>query len=167
MSKIMLTNVRLSFPSLFKKSSFDGKEGKYEATFLLPKKDIATYKAINEAIEAAISEAKVKIPADKRFIKDGDSIEYDGFADCWAIKAGNSTRPLVINRDRSPITEDDEIVYAGCYVNAQIGVWIQNNQYGKRVNANLYGVQFVKNGEPFGTKAVAEVEDFEEVEGDF
>jgi len=34
-TKIMLKNVRLSFPSLFKKAVFDGKEGKFEATVLI------------------------------------------------------------------------------------------------------------------------------------
>jgi len=39
MSKMMLKNVRLSFPSVFKKASFDGNEGKFEATFLVDKAD--------------------------------------------------------------------------------------------------------------------------------
>ena len=32
---LMLKNVRLSFPSLFKKSVFEGKETKYEASFIM------------------------------------------------------------------------------------------------------------------------------------
>ena len=38
MSKVTIQNVRLSFPSLFKKAFFDGKETKFEATFLFEKK---------------------------------------------------------------------------------------------------------------------------------
>ena len=41
MSKVTLKNVRLSFPSLFARSVFDGKEGKFEATFLLNKEEHA------------------------------------------------------------------------------------------------------------------------------
>ena len=41
MSKIMLPNVRLSFPSLFHKAVFDGKETKFEATFLIDKNEQA------------------------------------------------------------------------------------------------------------------------------
>ena len=37
MSKMILKNVRLSFPSLFKKAEFDGVATKFEATFLVDK----------------------------------------------------------------------------------------------------------------------------------
>jgi len=33
-------------------------------------------------------------------------------------------------------------------------LWAQNNQYGKRINAQLDGVQFVRDGDPFGDGAV-------------
>ena len=62
---------------------------------------------------------------------------------------------MVINRDKTPITEDDNVVYAGCYVNAIITLWAQNNSYGKRVNAQLDGVQFVRDGEPFGDGGIS------------
>jgi hypothetical protein len=74
--------------------------------------------------------------------------EYEGK---MTIKASTKKRPLVIDRDKSPITEDDNIVYAGCYVNAIVTLWGQNNQFGKRVNAQLDGVQFVRDGEPLVT----------------
>ena len=36
-----------------------------------------------------------------------------------------------------------------------IDVWAQNNQYGKRINAQLDGVQFVRDGEPFGEGGIS------------
>ena len=165
MAKIKLKSVRLSFPSVFKKASFNGEEGKYEATFLIPKSDKATYDAIMAEVEAKKKEHKVKIPADKICIKDGDDIDYDGYANCQAIKASNSKRPTVVNRDRSPIVEDDDIIYAGCYVNAVLDLWVQNNSFGRRINANLLGIQFVKDGEPFGDGAkVASEDDFDDID---
>ena len=62
MTKIVIKNARLSFPSLFQKSVFDGKEGKYEATLLIDKKDEALKKQIDEQIAKLIAEAKVKVP---------------------------------------------------------------------------------------------------------
>lgn len=162
--RIQLKNVRLSFPSIFNRSVFEGVEGKYEATFLIPKEDTKTYKAVNKAIEDAIAKAKVKVPSDKRCLKDGDESEYEGYAGHWSLKAGNSKRPTVINRDKSPITQDDEVIYAGCYVNAVIDVWVQNNKYGKRVNSNLYGIQFVRDGEPFGMGPIDVTDDFDDLE---
>ena len=78
-----------------------------------------------------------------------------------SIKAANNKRPMVIDRDKSPLTEDDNKIYAGCYVNAVIELWFQNNGFGKRVNANLLGVQFLKDGEPFGDNAGASADDFD------
>ncbi len=166
MAKITLKNVRLSFPSLFHKAVFDGKEGKYEATFLLDKSDEKTHKAVEDAIDAAIKEAKIKVPSDKRCLKDGDDSEYDGYAGMWSIKASQSSRPTVIDRGKSPLTEDDDVIYAGCYVNAIIDIWIQNNQFGKRANANLFGVQFVKGGEAFGRKVEDVTDEFDELDDD-
>jgi hypothetical protein len=66
-----------------------------------------------------------------------------------------------VDRDRSLITEDDNKLYAGCYVNAIIELWVQDNSYGKRVNANLLGVQFFKDGEPFADGVKASADDFD------
>ena len=165
--KLSLKNVRLSFPSVFSKSVFNGVEGKFEATLLLDKKDKKTKAAIDKAIEAALDDAKIKVPSDKRCMKDGDDSEYDGYSGVWSVKASSKKRPTLINRDKSPIVEDDNVLYAGCYVNAIIDIWIQNNQYGKRVNANLYGLQFVKDGDAFGSGAVDVTDDFDDIEDDF
>jgi hypothetical protein len=62
---------------------------------------------------------------------------------------------LIIDRDKSPLAEEDNRIYAGCYVNAIFSLWAQNNQYGKRINAQLDGVQFAKDGEPFADGGVS------------
>ena len=163
--RITIPGARLSFPSLFQKSTFQGKEGKFEGTFLFPKTDTKTYDKLMAAIEATKVEGKLgKVPASKICIQDGDEIEYDGYEGMWAVKAANSKRPTVIDRDKSPLTEEDDKLYAGCYVNAIVSPWPQDNDFGKRVNANLLGVQFVKDGEPFGDAVVAHADDFDEVE---
>ena len=167
MSKIKLHNVRLSFPSLFRKAVFGGDETKYEATFLLDKATQADAIKLIEAGIKAINAEKHKgkaLAADKVCLKDGDTIEYDGFAGNMSIKASNSKRPMVIGTDRSPLTEDDGKPYAGCYVNAIVELWGQKNQFGERVNANLLAVQFAKDGDPFADGVSASVDDFDEIE---
>jgi len=167
---IKLKNVRLSFPSLFKKAVFNGDETKFEATFLLNKETHAD--AIKE-IEKAMSD-KIKgdlkgskIGADKLCIKDGDDFSYDGYAGCMSLKASNGKRPLVIDKDKSPLTEDDNKIYSGCYVNANVELWAQNNAYGKRINATLLGVQFSKAGDPFGEGGSStSANDFDSVDDD-
>ena len=162
--KLKLQNVRLSFPSLFRKAVFNGEETKYEATLLINKETHADLiKQIGDAIKEKIKvDLKgAKLPADKICMKDGDNIEYDGYAGHWSIKASNNKRPLVIDNDKTPLAEDDDKLYAGAYVNAVIELWAQNNSWGKRINANLLGVQFFKDGEPFGDTVSASVDDFD------
>jgi len=47
MAKIKLQNVRLSFPSLYRKAVFGGEETKYEGTFLLDKATQGTTRSQN------------------------------------------------------------------------------------------------------------------------
>lgn len=164
MAKIKLSNVRLSFPSLFRKAVFSGEETKFEATFLIDKSSQADKIAeIDAAIKALVKGALkgAKLPADKICLRDGDDVDYAGYANHMSIKASTSKRPMVLDRDRSPLAEDDNRIYAGCHVNAILELWAQNNQWGKRINANLLGVQFFKDGEPFSDGVTATADDFD------
>lgn len=159
--KIKIKAARLSFPSLFNTAKFGEQDtGKYEASFMLDKTEHADVIAeIEAAIETLCkTELKSKLPADKLCLKDGDESGRDEMAGHYVIKASTKKRPLVINRDKSPIVESDNTVYAGCYVNGIVTLWAQNNQYGKRINAQLDGVQFVRDGEPFGDGGVSVTE---------
>lgn len=168
-NKLMLRGVRLAFPSLWKKATFEGDETKFEATFLVPKKDKKTKKALMKLIEDCKEQNKIK--TNKVFVRDGDDPEfedYDGYAGHWCVKAANTVRPKVLDRDKSHLTEEDGVIYSGCYVNAQISPWAQNNKWGRRINANLLGVQFVKDGEPFsGGGKTADDDDFDDLSDDY
>ena len=79
-------------------------------------------------------------------------------------QAYNTVRPTVVDRDRSPLTAQDGKPYSGSYVNVIIDVWAQDNSYGKRINAQLQGVQFVRDGEAFsGGGTSADASDFDEI----
>ena len=158
MSKIKMQAVRLSFPSLFNTAKFGGEDtGKYEATFVLDKVEHAEVIAgIKAQIDRLMKEElKSKVPSDKLCLKDGDEMGRPEFEGKYTIKASTKKRPLVINRDKSPITESDNVIYAGCYVNAIVSLWAQDNKFGKRINAQLDGVQFCRDGEAFGDGAVS------------
>jgi hypothetical protein len=156
--KHKIAKTRLSFPSLFQTAKFGEQEtGKYEATFVLNKvqhaKQIEAVKA--EIADLMKTELKGKIPADKLCLKDGDESGRPEFKGAYTLKASTKKRPIVIGKDRAPLTEDDNVIYAGCYVNAIFSLWAQNNQYGKRINAQLDGVQFAADGEAFGDGAIS------------
>ena len=177
MSKLKLSNVRLSFPSLFTKSVFDGKEGKFEGTFLIHKEEQAKLISKIEAAQLAFLVEKFgsesKIPKSLKYtcFMDGDTKDYAGYENQMALKAGNNTRPTVIGRDKAPVTEDDNIIYAGCYVNAIVDFWFSDHpKGGKQLLANLLGVQFSKDGESFGAgggqDCSSDFDELEEIEED-
>ena len=166
-ANIMLKNVRLSFPSLFQTEKFGQEDtGKYAATFILDKKDHAkTIERLKEKVQEGFKELKVKsLPAARICLKDGDESGREEYEGAYIIKATTKKRPTVIDRDRTPLADEDGKPYSGCYVNAIINFWFQDNQYGKRVNGNLLGVQFANDGEPFGSGPIDVSDDFEMLE---
>lgn len=166
MSRITVNNVRLSFPSLFKKSVFDGVETKFEATFLIAK-DSPTHKQVTRAIDAFIEEKFAgKTPKGLKITayKDGDEKEYDGYEGMIALKAGTTKRPLIVDADKTPLVEDDNKPYAGCYVNAILEFWYSDHHKGgKQILGNLVAVQFARDGEAFGNGTSVSVDEFEDV----
>lgn len=174
MSKFKLANVRLSFPALFTKAFFDGKETKYEATLLIDKdKQAKLVDQIQGKIDAFIDQ-QFPAGAPKALkitcFQDGDTKDYDGYANHMALKGTSNSRITIIDRDKTPIVEADGKPYAGCYVNAICSLWYSNHvRGGHQILANLHGVQFYKDGTPFGegaTDVTSEFDSFEDEDGD-
>jgi len=167
---IKLKNVVLSFPSVFEHGSFGGEStGKYEATFLLSKSDTKTYDKIVAEIKEVMG--KSKIPQSKWAIKDGDETDDEHAQGHWIIKTANKNRPTLVDGKRNIITREDNEVdpmfFGGATVNAVISFWKQDNSYGKRVNGNLSGIQYVKGDiheDGFTDTGTAQVDDFDEVD---
>lgn len=166
---IILKNVRLSFAHLFKKETFkqtDGSVtvGKYAATLLLDKTE---HKEAIEMLKAASRQAAIekfgegKVPKSIVLpLKDGDTQDYDGYENQMYLKAASTRKPVIINKKKQNIVEEDEIIFSGDYVNVKIDFWVQDNAFGKKVNVNLQAIQFVREGERFGAAPVS-IDDFE------
>jgi len=156
---IVLPLTRLSFSKIFKAEGFGGSEEnkKFSCNFLLDKEKHANViTKIEKRIAAMLKEEKVKVPSDKRCLKDGDDLDQDGYEGCMYISASNGKRPDTCKWDGGnvSVTEEDaeaeDILYSGCYVDGVIRLWVQNNKWGKRVNASLETVRHRKKGERFG-----------------
>jgi hypothetical protein len=172
--KVKLSNVRLAFPALFEAKTVNGEgDPKFGASLLIEPTDKALIKAINTAIDDVAAEkwgAKaaghlaLMRKTDKVALHDGDlKAQYAGFAGMLYVSANSSTRPLVLDKDKSPLVAADGKPYGGCYVNATVELWAQDNKYGKRVNAQLLGVQFFADGDSFGGGAVGSADDFDDL----
>lgn len=173
--RIMLKNVRLAFPNLFEPSTVAGEgEPRYSAALILPT-DHPQIKEIQAKIKAVATEkwkdkAEAQIKAlektGKIALHDGDEKpNYDGFPGNFFVSASAkaSARPTVIDTNKSALTDRDGKIYAGCYVNVSLDFWAQDNAYGKRVNAQLRGVQFLRDGDAFSAGRPADSDEFEEV----
>ena len=104
---------------------------------------------------------------DRLCLHDGDAkSDKPGYAGNLFINASNELRPLVIGPQREPLVAADGKPYSGSYGNIIIDFWAQDNQFGKRVNASLMGVQHVRDGERLSGGGVAAADDFEEIPQD-
>lgn len=171
--KIQLKNVRAAFVEVFEAKTVNG-EGKpaFSCSFLIDPND-PQVKMLEKGIEQTAQEKwGVKADAilkqmraqDKTALHDGDlKSTYDGFPGNLYVSARSATRPLVIDCDRTPLSEQDGRLYSGCYVNASIELWAQDNKYGKRVNASLRGIQFYRDGDAFSGGGAADADEFEDV----
>jgi hypothetical protein len=172
--RMMLKDARLAFPNLFEPTTVNG-EGKprYNASLIISTDhpQIAEIKAKMRAVADAKWGAKAAATytslekADKLGLHDGDAKSYDGFAGNLFISAASqeSTRPTVIDQNKAPLSARDGKPYAGCFVNASIEFWAQDNNFGKRINAQLRGVQFLRDGDAFAAGRPADSDEFEEV----
>lgn len=170
LGKVKLVNIRLSFPALFNPKSVNGSEPKFSANFLLHKtRDAKQIDALNDAIEAVkTAKWRDKVPKGvKVCLHEADEKEYEGYdSEHVYLSASSSRRPVVVDRDLEPLTAEDNRPYAGCFVKASVRLWAQDNQFGKRVNAELLAVQFVKDGEAFGAAPVRAEDEFDAIDED-
>lgn len=149
--RILLNNVPVSFPSIFKKARYKGEETKYEGTFILDKKEHAKeieiiQKEIDRVLAESFNTTRAKFSSERICLKDGDESENEKSAGKFTIKATNNEKPKAVDLSKRILTEDNNPFYSGAIVNAAIGIWPMNNTYGKKILANLYGIQFVKDG---------------------
>jgi hypothetical protein len=172
---VMLNDVRIAFAhGLFRMDTVQG-QGRpaFSATALFPK----THPCMPLVQKAMLQVAEAKWPGKgqqtlqalaaggKICLRDGNSKpDTAGYAGNLFISARTPTAPLVLDQNRQPLTQASGKPYSGCFVNMSLAIWAQDNQYGKRINAQLRGVQFVKDGEPLAGGGPASADEFGEVE---
>lgn len=179
MTVLQLKNVRLSFPAVFKPQAYGDGNPAYGAKLIVEPKSAnveAIRKVIHEAAKAQWgdkADAIVKqLTADKKSAwvegpyrnKDGDV--YDGFEGNYFLSTrSEKLRPTALGRDKQPVTEADNVIYGGCYVDASVDIYMQDSpKWGRRINAVLRGVRFVREGDAFGGSSAASADEFEDLD---
>lgn len=179
-SRVMLLGARLAFPVLDEPEQYQGQgKPRYSAVLLIePESD--NYKKAMAAMRAAAvdkwgeakADAAVKglMATGKTALYDGDTKadKYDGFEGMFAISAHSQAGapPRLLDGQKNELPRNTGMIYPGCYVNASVEFWPQDKPgYGKRINAQLRGVQFAKDGDSFSASRPASSDEFGVVEG--
>ena len=172
---LMLNNVRLSFPQLVEpRASTANPEAvkKYSADFIMTP-DHPGFAAFMRAFQTdAVEKWKEHaqqvmtiINSDRKlrcYAQGAEKINfktfepYDGYEGMVAITANNVNAPQMIKADGKPTENTMEYqqfarkLYGGCYVNAVVKPWLQENKHGRGVRCDLVAIQFCADGEAFG-----------------
>ena len=172
---IMLTNWRIAFAhGLWQPSQVNG-QGKpaFSAAFLAPPNhpDMAMLQQVLVAVARdkwgpqGDQVLQSLIAGGRICLRNGDSKpEVEGFPGHYFISARSPTKPLIIDQNRNVLEATSGKPYSGCYVNVRLNIWGMQNQHGRRINAQLAGVQFAKDGDPFSAGGAADAGEFGEIE---
>jgi hypothetical protein len=171
--RIKLNDVRLSYPSLFRKTVNPkaGPNGKlrYEATFILDKKEHAKeIELIKSHINELTTENKVPLnKIDKKYIclRDGDESEKEEYKNKYTLLARSENKFPIVNKDGKTPVEDEDLFYGGCYVSCYISLYFYD-KLSTGISANLLAVQFRKDGDSFNSSMQSIEGAFEPVEFD-
>jgi hypothetical protein len=177
---IMLSNVRLSFPHLVEPHASPLNPNavkKYSADFIMPQDHpgfaqfMAQYAALAQAKWGTNAQSVMQmIQADRKLRCYGSGNEkvdkktfqpYSGYANNVYISANKDQAPQMIQADGKPTDLGNTMayqalarkMYGGCYVNAAIKPWVQENSFGRGIRCDLVAIQFFQDGEAFGEGA--------------
>lgn len=179
----ILKDVRLSFFHGFEPSK-GGKnkqgedvKGSYQARFLM-EKDTKQTKENMAKLKKAGHDAKVKawgeneakwpkLKPDRVCVRDGDLEDWDGYEGNFYVASSSNRKPQIITNRKGKDGRWIEATegapgapYSGCFVNALVRLWVQDNEHGKRLNASFEVVQFLRDGPAFGAAPVDPNEKF-------
>lgn len=161
---VVLGPCRLSYTHLLQRHSHNGEgEGKYSTNILIPKSAKETVAAVRGAIEAAkragvISKWGGKEPKKLELaLRDGDVDREDDpiYAGHYFLNAKASTRPGVVDRDGSPIVDEEE-VYSGMWALVSVSMFPYDVNGNRGVACGLNNVKKWRDGERLGGRASAE-----------
>jgi hypothetical protein len=169
--KIVIQEARLAFAdAIFEKKSVNGGEPQFGCSLIIPPNSPAIQLVSAEEERLAQLTWKDKAPTMLQMIRaaNGQALKpgalkakFDGFMGNFFISTNSKVRPTIVDRNGAPLTPSDGKPYSGCYVLAHISLWTQDNQWGQKINANLLGLQFLRDGDAFaGGPAPSSVEDF-------
>jgi hypothetical protein len=164
--KVSTPIFRVSFPSVFEASSYEGGAPKFSVCAVFtPALFSPNDKLLWEAMKALADEVSVEkfkkklaqLPANfKKPFRDGEEkADLEGFgAGKVFTNLSSKMRPGLIDRDRTIITNPEDF-YPGCYARATITSYAYDN-VGKGVAFGLQNLQKIKDGDRLDSRTNAQ-----------
>jgi len=173
---------RVSFPNLVDPQVKTNEKGETQASYncdiIFPQGDpgftkfmqLATQIA-NEKWKENAAAALQRIQGDRKTRCFGNGDEkvsnktfqvHAGYAGNVFISGRNAKQPQIIDVDGKPVDPTNTMrlravaskIYPGCYINAVLKPWLQQNAQGIGIRCDLVAVQFARDGEPLGAGQV-------------
>jgi len=174
---VLVRNGRFSYPHVLvpkegKDDNGNPTPASFSCTVLLPKRTHTGVKNLFVRLfDEILKEHKQrKLAPERKCFRDGDNYDKEEYEGHWYLAAREQKKnpPKVRDADgRTKLDPDDEArIYGGAYGHMLVRLWWQDNKHGKRINAGLVGVQFVKDGEPFGDATRVTEDDIDDTFGD-
>ncbi len=176
---IYLSNVRLSFPQIVEpRAVVDNPVKKYSADFIMAGDHAGYQQFMAQYAKLAATKwgehaqnVMQLIHGDRKLRCYGSGSEkidkktfqpYKGYAGMVYISASKDQAPQMIQGDGSATDPANTMayqqlarkLYGGCYVNAAVRPWLQENKHGRGIRCDLVAIQFAADGEAFGEGAV-------------
>ena len=175
--KMLIKNVRMAFPAIFEPEAFGDGDPAYGAKFIIPQSHPQLKEIRNAVITAGADKWGEKAPGILALLKDDKKVAwvegpyrnkngdiYDGFEGMYHLSTRNGgkapIKPSVFDAQNRLLTQADGVVYSGCYVDASVEFYAQDNGYGRRINCSLRGVRKSGDGDSFGGGASASADEF-------
>ena len=161
-----------SYANLWEPKSINGVTPKYSVSLIISKDDTATVNKIKDAIQTAYEEGASKLKGNSKTVpslaaiktplRDGDVERPDDpvYANSYFINANSNTAPEIVDADRQPILERNQI-YSGVRGRVSISLYAFNSNGNKGIACGLGNAQKISDGPSLGGRSTAE-QDFSE-----
>lgn len=173
-NRIVTGEVRLSYANIWEPKSIQGSDPKYSCSLLIPKSDIKTVNAIQDAVKRTLAESAGKFGGKvpplgslKLPLRDGDAEKdteaHPEYAGMCFLNANNKTAPQIVERNATGGIQqilDPNEVYSGCYAQVSIEFFAFNSNGNKGVGVALGNILKTRDGDALGGVEISAEADF-------
>lgn len=152
---LLFKKVLVSYPNVVEARAMGDDAPRFGIDILIDAEDQAEEVAFLKSYVSELAKTAgkdFKVTSDKIFFRKGNEEKPEQVGK-YLVRAGQAEKdggPVVVDAYGKPIKNAKDI-YGGCFCHVVINPWVQNNKYGKRINASILTVKKVADGEPFGS----------------